>query len=268
MENVLIIAYYYPPCKGVAAYRPLSWAKDFHEHGFNPTIITRHWTGNENTWEDYLKECVAEVKITSDENARTICLPYKRNRYVKLAEKRWVRNLFLDKFIYILLAIKGSFQVDINAYDSFKDYLFKHLEKETYKLIIVTSPPLNMVRLAFDINKKFKIPFVVDFQDSWNNLILEENYNPEIKEKFYNSLKQLYLKKWLKNVTFSTTVTPTINNLIKKITKNPVEIITNGFEQNAYLLNKTEPSSTIFNVSVMGTIHPIQDLTAMIEGLN
>jgi len=268
MENVLIIAYYYPPCKGVAAYRPLSWAKDFYEHGFNPTIITRHWTGNENTWEDYLKECVADVKITSDKNSRTISLPYKRNRYVKFAEKKWARKLLLDKAIYFLLAITGNFQVDVNAYDSFKDYLFKHLETESYKLIIVTSPPLNMVRLAFEANKKFKIPFAVDFQDSLNNLMLEKKYEPGIKEKLYNFLKHLYLKKWLKSVSFTTTITPTIRSLIENTTKNPIEIITNGFDKDAYRLNTTKPSSTIFNVSVMGTIHPIQDITTMLEGLN
>ena len=66
-----------------------------------------------------------------------------------------------------------------------KNYL-SILSKEKYKLIIVTSPPLNLIRLAYDLNKKFNIPFVVDFQDSWNNLMLAENYNPKIKEKFYN----------------------------------------------------------------------------------
>jgi hypothetical protein len=268
MENILIIAYYYPPCKGVAVYRPLSWAKDFHKHGYNPTIITRHWTGNEVTWDDYLKECLGDVKITVDENSRVISLPYQRNNYVKFAEKKWVQRLLLDKLIYLFLSLKGSFQVDINAYGSFKNYIFKHLEKENYKLVIITSPPLNMVRLAFEINKKFKTPYVIDFQDSWNNLMLKENYHPTSKENFYNFLKQLYLKKWLKRVSFTTTVTPSIGDLIKKITKNPIEIITNGFEQTAYSPKKTQSSNTFFNVSVMGTIHPIQDVTIMIEGLN
>jgi len=98
--------------------------------------------------------------------------------------------------------------------------------------------------------------------------MLKENYNPKSKEKFYNFLKQFYLKKWLKNVSFITTVTPSIGNLIENITKKPVKIITNGFEESAYIPKTAKSSNTIFNVSVMGTIHPIQDITIMIKGLN
>lgn len=268
MENVLILSYYYPPCRAVAAYRPLSWAKDFHTHGFNPTIITRHWNGNENTWEDYLKECIADTKITTDKNSRIISLPYRRNRYLQLAEKKWVQSLWLDKFVYLFLAVTGNFQIDVDAYNCFKEYLFKHLKTEKYKLIIVTSPPLNIIHLVFDAYKKFNVPFVVDFQDSWNNLMLKENYNPELKEKFYNYLHQFYLRKLLKKVAFITTVTPAISSFIEKISKKPIEIITNGFEKNVYASGKTKPSDSFFNVSVLGTIHTIQDITAMLEGLN
>ncbi|MES2566584.1 MAG: hypothetical protein V4565_06945 [Bacteroidota bacterium] len=267
MENILILTYYYPPCTGVPAYRPFSWSKDFHKHGFNTTIITRHWNGNEKKWDEYLEDNYSESKIITNQNSKTIYLSYKKNKYLKLAEYKWVRKVGLSKLIYLFLTMSGNFHMDLDGYNCFKKCLYDELNKEKYKLIIVTSPPLNLIKLAFKANKKFNIPFVVDFQDSWNNLMLADNYKPNAKERFYNYFKELYLKKWLKKSLFITAVTPAFTKFIKRLTLKSVEIITNGFEKDVYLKN-IKSSSTFFNISLMGTVHPIQDISMMLGGLN
>ena len=61
MKRVLVICYYFPPCNGAPAWRPYSWAKNFHLHGIRPTILSRHWSGEENTWEDFIKENNTQV---------------------------------------------------------------------------------------------------------------------------------------------------------------------------------------------------------------
>jgi hypothetical protein len=267
MENILILTYYYPPCIGVPAYRPFSWSKDFHQHGFNTTIITRHWNGNEKKWDEYLEENLSESKTITNQNSKTIYLSYKKNKYLKLAENKWIKKMGISKLIYLFLTISGNFQVELDGFNCFKECLYNELKKEKYKLIIVTSPPLNLIKLAYKANKKFNIPFVVDFQDSWNNMILAENYKPTTKELFYNYLKEFYLKKWLKKSLFITAVTPAFNAFVKRLTHSPIEIITNGFEKNAYIKN-IKPIDTFFNISLMGTVHPIQDISMMLEGLN
>lgn len=267
MENILILTYYYPPCKGVSAYRPLSWTKDFQKYGFNTSVITRHWNGDEKTWDEYLADNISEKETITYQNSKTIHLPYKKNGYIKLAEKKWVQKLGLSKLIYLLFAISGNFHREVDGYNCFKKCLYDELSKEKYKLIIVTSPPLNLIKLAVKANKKFNIPFVVDFQDSWNNMMLAENYNSNNKESFYNYIKELYLTKWLNKSLFITAVTPAFTPFIKRLTQKPVEIITNGFEKDAYLKN-IKSSDTFFNISLMGTVHPIQDITMMLDGLN
>lgn len=267
MRNILILTYYYPPCTGVPAYRPASWPKDFNMQGFNTTVITRHWNGDEKIWEQYLGENHNKIEVQTGENSKTIYLPYKKNRTLQLAEKTWIKKLGLSKAIYLFLTLSGNFQKELDAYTCFKEYLFELLSNEKYALIIVTSPPLNLIRLAFEANKKFNIPFVVDFQDSWNNFMLGENYQPGAKEKFYNYFKELYLRKWLKRSLFVTAVTPAFTNFIKRITTRPVEIITNGFERGAYT-GDAKPAGPFFNISLMGTVHPIQDISMMLQGLN
>lgn len=267
MSNILILTYYYPPCIGVPAYRPLSWSKDFSENGFNTTVITRHWNGDEKTWDQFLAENLNEVKTVNEPHSKTIYLPYKKNKALQLAEIKWIQRTRLSKLIHLFLTVSGHFQKELDAYSTFKECLFEQLNKEKYSLIIVTSPPLNLVKLAFEANKKFGVPFVVDFQDSWNNLMLADHYTPGTREKFYNYFKELYLRKWLRRSLFITAVTPAFTSFIRKITTRPVEIITNGFERNAYPENAGS-SGFPFNISLMGTVHPIQDITIMLEGLN
>ena len=267
-SNILILSYYYPPCTGVAAYRPLSWAKDFHQHGYHPTILSRHWNGKENNWADYLKENKQKVSVSSEENARIIRLPYKQHLLIKLAENRWSRLFMISKLIYFWMAIVGKIHAEVDAEGCFEKYLDQHLQTEKYAFLVVTSPPLNIIRLAYKMNKKHKIPYVVDFRDSWNNLLLGEKYKPSVKENFYNNLKEYYLKKWLKKSTFLITVTPAIEQLLAKISSKPVEIITNGFQLEAYRHSNSKPSTSVFTVSVIGTIHPMQDISMMLSGLN
>jgi glycosyltransferase involved in cell wall biosynthesis len=268
MEKVLILTYYYPPCRGVSAYRPLSWAKDFHQHGYHPTIITRNWEGNENQWQDYLKENTAAIQTINSETHTTISLPYKKNKWLQFAEKKWVKQLYLNRLILMGSLLQGKFQSEIDGYTCFKEYLFNHLKAHSYKLIIVTSPPLNLIRLAYETQKKFNIPYAIDFQDSWNNLMLADNYRPSTKEKIVNTLQLFYLKKWLNNASFILSVTPAFNPFIKKISNTPIEVITNGFEKNAYSSTPPTNKNAIFNISLMGTVHPVQDIEMMLAGLN
>lgn len=267
MENILILTYYFPPCIGVPSYRPSSWTKDFKKHNFKTTVITRQWKGNERIWTDFLRESNSEIKIFNEDNSTTVYLPYRKNKWLLLSEKKWIRFFGLNKFIHFLLAISGNFQTEIDANSCFKDYLFNHLQNEQYKLIIVTSPPLNLIKLAVTVKEKFNIPFIVDFQDSWNNLMLAKNYNPGVKEKFYNFIKQKYLKKWLNKASLIITVTPSIADLIRKLTKSRIEIITNGFEKEKYTTSTIKKDNSIFNVSLMGTVHPMQGISMMLEGL-
>jgi hypothetical protein len=267
MKNILILTYYYPPCQGVPSFRPSAWSKDFSSFGFKPTIITRIWKGKENKWEDYLVESKGKIQMIENQISKTIYLPYKKSKILRLTEKKWIKVLYLHKLIFLYLAMIGNFQQEVNAYHCMKKYVYDHLKVTQYKLIIVTSPPLNLIRLAHDLNIKFNIPFIVDFQDSWNNSMLADNYKPRYKERFYNYLQKYYLKKWLKRSSLITTVTPAISNFIKKTTNSPIKIITNGFEKDAYNSINVKPSNSLFNVSVMGTIHPFQDISDMLEGI-
>jgi hypothetical protein len=76
MKKVLIISYYFPPYNGVPGWRPYSWSKHFHKSNIYPTVITRHWDGNENTWVDSIKESDAPLITNKTDQGAVLFLPY------------------------------------------------------------------------------------------------------------------------------------------------------------------------------------------------
>ena len=266
MKKALIISYYYPPCTGVASFRPLSWSRDFIKHGIKPTIVTRHWNGRENSWEDYLAENDKPIDIFDEGTSKIIRLPYKKNKIIQKIETPWIIKSGISRITHFLLNFRGKFQREVDAEGCFKDFLVQYLSKEKYSLLIVTAPPLNIVSLGYYLHQRFHIPFVVDFRDSWNNLLLKTGYRPNNREALQNKMKEYYLGKWLQAACFTTTVTPAIAELISKLGIHNTEIITNGFQLEDYKIKIEKENTNTFIVSVIGTIHPYQDIESMLEG--
>jgi len=95
MKNVLVVSYYFPPNTGAPAWRPFSWATNFHKKGINTTIITRHWTGNENTWEDFIRPNTSPLKESQFDHYRVFYLPSRRNKLSAFFSKK---NSFVRLF--------------------------------------------------------------------------------------------------------------------------------------------------------------------------
>lgn len=88
--KILIIAYYYPPCVGIAANRPAAFAENFSIEN-EVKVITRHWTGNENQWMDYLiSNDTPKQNEHVSERLEVIRLPYRE----KLRKNNSVKTLW------------------------------------------------------------------------------------------------------------------------------------------------------------------------------
>src|SRR5688500_10355854 len=76
VKKILIVSYYFPPCNIVSAQRAHSFAENFRRHGLHPIIVTRHWTGDENSTAGYESGNLTPPAITEFENYTLIQLPY------------------------------------------------------------------------------------------------------------------------------------------------------------------------------------------------
>src|SRR6185369_4577910 len=111
----LIITYYFPPFNGVPGWRPYSWSNHFASYGIRPTVVTRHWEGDEKTWEDSIKERSESIKIKRDNSNTIIQLPYVHSFYKKLHGYYIFKIYGLSKLYYFLLLCFGRLSIEIDA---------------------------------------------------------------------------------------------------------------------------------------------------------
>jgi glycosyltransferase involved in cell wall biosynthesis len=263
LKKVLLITYYFDPGNAVATPRVMSWANDFYKHGIELTVVTRHFTGNESHWIDFTQPTEKEISVVKTEAFTVHYLPYKPKKPV-YAES----NRLLSKMYHLKEFLSGYFNPEIDAYHAFKDYCRKLLSSQKTDLILVSAPPHNLVRLASELSQEFKIPYVVDFRDIWNNRITGADHRMSLRGRLMNSTEEFYISKWLKKASLVTTVSNALVQQIKRIYSGNTAEITNGFEWRLFKpVQETSPPSDRFVVASIGTIYPVQDISILIEGL-
>lgn len=265
-RKVLILSYYFPPCNFIGANRPKSWVENFAAYGLYPTVVTRHWSGNENLWTDYHADNDKNVEIEKHPSHTVIRLPYVQNIRSPFIRKV-LKVRILSKIYHLYLNVSGQLHSEVNGRQCFRKFLFGHLKNHKYDCIIVTTPPLNLVRLGHELKETFDIPWVADFRDLWDNHLLNSGYKRSVRDKLLNIIIEWHLKRWLKNVNLCISVSQPLTEMLGKVTLSPTLAVTNGFEKNLFAeIGKTELSK--FTVTLIGTLYPAQKPDVLFKGIN
>ncbi len=252
--KILIIAYYYPPCVGIAANRPAAFAENFST-GNEVKVITRHWTGNENQWMDYLvSNDTPKQSEHVSERLEVIRLPYRE----KLRKNNSVKTLW-DSF-------SGKVDPEIDSMQ-FLPETSELITNWKPDVLLVSSPPLNIITLANQLSKLHKLPFVADFRDFENHIILNTQKPSDLKERILFYFKSKHVKASLQRSKAITAVNREIIEYFQKDLQKPVELIFNGFEQD--LFDQFIPLEQLkldhFTISIIGTVYPSQDLEIFLD---
>ena len=241
-----------------------SWSNSLSANGFDVTVITRQWkAGAQQLWEDYFSEyseSEAEEEWTN-QNLKIIRVPYRWSRPFKTFKSHPLPSLF-----YWYMKALGNFHFETNAYSSLKAKAVEELCQHTYDFIIVSSPPLNIIRLGVELKKKFNVPLVIDFRDSYENSLLNPNYRPGLKSKIEIFLFRSYLKKWLRNADLITSVSQAVIDTLSLKRTQRRALVMNGYEDDA-VSNKKAICTPKFVISFVGSLYPNQDIAFMTKGL-
>jgi len=265
MKNVLVVSYYFPPNTGAPAWRPFSWATNFHKKGINTTIITRHWTGNENTWEEFIRPNTSPLKESQFDHYRVFYLPSRRNKLSAFFSKKNSFVRLFGKLYFFIMALIGKLNTEIDGTLSFKDFIVNHLKENKYDVAIITVPPFNMLQMV-DLFHEQNIKVIVDVRDLWNNMMLTNDYRPGLQQKFWDKVYSFHFKRWMKNAARVSVITPSFCDVLVKSYNGPIDVVYNGYEE--YLFDQiAEEKSDKFIFSVVGSIYPEQNINVMVEGL-
>lgn len=253
-KRILLLTYYFSPCNYVAANRPISFVKELIKNNFEVIVVTRHWTGKEQFWSDYIKGDNTPIAIEKKENLTIHRLPF--------IQAQGYTNKLLSKFKVLQQLLNGNINHDVNYYQ-FKPYIETLLENEPIDFILASIPPLNILRLGSELSRKYRKKLFVDVRDYQNNIVLNRYLKVGLSDKIKHQFALYHSSKWFKNTSLSFTITPATTNFIKKHSGTKSITIMNGYQEK--LLHVNEKEHPDFYITLIGSLYEIPEFDELLN---
>lgn len=236
MKRVLIISYYWPPTGGSGVQRWVKFSKYLPAEGWQPVIYTPE--NPEMLAEDTSLE--SEVPPEAEVIRRKIVEPY--GLYRKLTGKgkegktevnpaNASKKNFKEK---LSLFIRGNFFIpDPRCFwiQPSARFLKKYLREHPVDVIVSTGPPQSMHLIARKVAKASGTPWVADFRDPWTKLFYFKHLGlTRLSAAIHRKLE----KKVLDSADVIVAVSPLVREDFLSMTDTPVELITNGFDEDDF----------------------------------
>lgn len=164
MKKVLVIAYYFPPLGGSGVQRVLKFVKYLPQFGWQPTVLTIGPTAYYAHDESLLKEIEAlNIRIIRTGSIDPNAVLHAKKKIVKMPKEGTRKVLgFISDMLFIPDNKIGWKRKALKAASEL-------LKKEKFDVIFATSPPATDFLVGAELKRRFKIPLVVDYRDSWLN---------------------------------------------------------------------------------------------------
>ena len=256
MKRVLIITYYWPPTGGSGVQRWVKFAKYLPSEGWQPVIYTPE--NPEQLAVDHTLE--SEIPQEAEIVKTRIIEPYElykkflkssghskeavevnpvnaQNKSFLQKAAMWVRgNLFRPD--PRCLWIKPSVR-----------FLKKYLEEHPVDLIVSTGPPQSMHLIGRELARETGLPWIADFRDPWTRIFYFKHLSmTPATERWHRKMEQ----KVLDDATVVVAVSPLVQKEFQEMTKTPVTLITNGFDECDFVQENTGRSDKDFTVTHTG----------------
>lgn len=224
MKKVLVIAYYFPPLGGSGVQRVLKFVKYLPHFGWQPTVLTIGPTAYYAKDESLLKEIESpDIRIIRTNSLDPNAAAHKKHDVVKMP-KEGTRKIFgfLSDLLFIPDNKIGWKRKALKAASEL-------LKKEKFDVIFATSPPVTNFLIGKELKKRFKVPLVVDYRDSW--LSYPFKYFPTPLHKYIHyRLERSVLRASDMVVTTSRRTKEEILLRHKFLTHKDISIIPHGFD--------------------------------------
>ena len=266
-KKVLLLSYHSLPMDVISSYRTKAYLDYLPKNGYDVTLITHLWKREVGQPWEFHDEMSSEIIEDLNQNVRVIRLPRKKN-----AKGRWLEifhKVPVFSKIYVLISwLLGYLDASPELYDSycvFKSYLWNHLKENKYDLSLSIFSPHFHHKLAYEINKEFDIPYVLDFRDLWSNRIVHKNYSPSIVEKLQDVSVKYFWKRWLGQAMFFSITSEEWKNKINSFSSTKGVVVYNGFDSEVKEGKKIGDLKSKFNIVHTGSLYHNQDLTLFLE---
>jgi len=263
MQKVLIISYFFEPCKFVGSERTEYWAKNLHHHGFYPIILTRQWNNSQINLTDKVLNNKYEHIVY--DNYEVYKLPYKRTLRDKLVKHK---NLsFFQKTLTFFESFLSNFFLKSLPFSNFykqADWILKNHPK--IKFIINSLSPHHALFLSYKLKKKYpKKIFIADYRDEWTTR--KTNYPTNLLEKIIFNLNKKSEIRWTSNIDFFITVSEKWKQSLSNFLNKKGYVIKNGHHFNKNFHFSKVPNEKILKIIYVGTLYSYQKIEIFINAV-
>ncbi|RZJ61578.1 MAG: glycosyl transferase family 1 [Flavobacterium sp.] len=252
MKKVLIITYYWPPAGGPGVQRWLKFVKYLPEFDIEPIVYIPENPTYPLIDEGLLKDVspsltIIKKRITepyawasafSKKDTKKISsgiIPHQKKQSVLQRLMLWVRgNLFIPDAR--VLWVKPSVA-----------YLKNYIQANNIETVITTGPPHSLHLIGLRLKNELNIKWIADFRDPWTTI----GYHKSLKLSASAEKRHKDLEREVLNTADTVLVTsPTTKKEFELITRQPIEVITNGFDVEKIV---SQPLDVKFTIAHIGS---------------
>ena len=252
MKKVLVITYYWPPTGGSGVQRWVKFAKYLPQYGWQPVIYTPEnpeMTSVDRSLEgDIPPEAIVVKRPITEFYSLYRRLMGRRDGSVK--EVNPINNRERTFKQKLMLMLRGNLFIPdprVTWVRPSVRFLKKYLEENPVDVIVSTGPPHSMHLIAMKVAAATGIPWIADFRDPWTKMF----YLKHLCLSAWAGRKHCRLEKQvLDNADVVVAVSPLVQDEFKAMTDTPVELITNGFDEDDF--DQVVEPDGYFNVTHTG----------------
>ena len=259
-KKVLIILYYWPPAGGPGVQRWLKFVKYLPEFNIEPIV---YCPSNPN-YPIIDKSLKDEIPNGITVISQPIQEPY---RFAKLLSKKSYKSIssgVIQKrkrqslVERLMLFVRGNFFVPDarkNWVNPSVAFLSDYINKNVIDTIITTGPPHSLHLIGLHLKQSLNIKWVADFRDPWTTI----GYHKSLKLMNFAKKKHIQLEQKVLNTVDEIIVTSNhTKNEFSLKSKQPIKVITNGYDNNSVEINSKDDKFTISHIgSLLSERNPL-----------
>ena len=161
MKKVLVISYFFPPLGTGSTLRTVKFVKYFPRFNWEPYVLTitpRTYYAKDDRLLSELKTDNIKIIRTRIRGKKTLLTDHKLKRLPNEGRRKFFYKI---RSFYKLPDLQKKWKIK-----AFK-LACEIIENEKIDIIFATAPPYTDLLIASELKRKYNIPLVIDYRDSW-----------------------------------------------------------------------------------------------------
>ncbi|WP_165453856.1 glycosyltransferase family 4 protein [Hyunsoonleella flava] len=231
-KKVLIIAYYWPPAGGPGVQRWLKFVKYLPSFGVEPVVFVpenANYPVIDKSLQDEVSNDIEVVKLPISE-------PYKFAKLFSKAKTGTISKGIISEnkkqslIERLMLFVRGNFFIPdarIGWVKPASSFLLDFIPNNDIETVITTGPPHSMHLIGLNLKQNLGVKWLADFRDPWTTI----GYHKQLKLTKSSQGKHKALERRVLSNADKIIVTSSVTKQeFQRITKQPIEVITNGYD--------------------------------------